>query len=195
MRQIVDELDKLITFVGDRPQIEKKDIEELVTQTGFDVIFDLTNAIGQRSLPLALANLKSILEKGEHPILIHTMLTRQIRFFLQARLLMENGDLKSDVTKMSYDAFQERIYKKLPSQLIDKLPDSKQLNLLKQHPYPIHLTLRQAVNFTTQELVEAMKRLLEADIQLKSSRLTPELVIEMLVVELVGNKRTVISDQ
>jgi DNA polymerase-3 subunit delta len=187
MRQTFDELDKLVTFVGDRQRIEKSDVEYLVTRSSFDRIFDLTNAIGQRSLPLALANLKSILEKGDHPLLIHNMLTRQIRFLLQAKLLLESGDLRPEVSRMSYDAFQQRIYKKLPSEMIDKLPKSKRLNLLKQHPYPLHLTLRQAKNFTVQELVNAMELLLEADIQLKTGRLTPEMVVEMLVMKLISN--------
>ncbi len=190
MRQVFDELDKLVTFVGERQQIGKNDVEEVVAQTGFDDIFDLTNAIGQRSLPLALANLKSMLEEGDkHPVYIHVMLTRQIRFLLQAKLLLENGDLKPDVTKMSYNVFQERVHKKLPAQLIEKLPESKQLNLLKQHPYPLHLILRQAGNFTIQELTNAMERLLEADIQLKTGRLTPELVIEMLIVDIVNSNQ------
>ncbi|HGJ66932.1 TPA: hypothetical protein ENS27_16355, partial [bacterium] len=85
MGQIFDEINKLLTFIGDRQQIEKNDVEELVTQTEADGIFDLTKAVGQRSLPLALANLKSIMKKGDHPLLIHTMLTRQIRFLLQIR--------------------------------------------------------------------------------------------------------------
>ena len=188
MRQIFDELDKLMTFVGARQRIERGDVAELVTRTDFDRIFDLTDAIGQRSLPLALARLKSILEKGDdHPVLIHNMLTRQIRLLLQAKLLLENGDLKQKMTRMSYDAFQNRVYKKLPSDLIDRLPDSKQLNLLKQHPYPLYLTLRQAKNFEVQELIKAMERLLEADIQLKTGRLTPGLVVEMLVMDLCSS--------
>lgn len=187
MRQTFDELDKLVTFVGEKQRIEKGDVEGLVTRTSFDSIFDLTNAIGQRSLPLALANLKSVMEKGDHPLLIHAMLTRQIRLLLQAKLLLENGDLKPEMARMSYDAFQRSAYKKLPPDLADKLPDSKELNILKQHPYALHITLRQAANFTIQELVNAMGRLLEADIQLKTGRLTPELVVEMLVMDLVSN--------
>ena len=187
MRQIFDELDKLVTFIGERQRIEKSDVEDLVTRTDFDSIFDLTNAIGQKSLPLALANLQSILEKGEHPILIHTMLTRQVRFLLQAKLLIESGDIKQDVLQMSYDAFQQRAHRKLSAELSDKLPDSKQLSILKQHPYPFYRTLRQAKNFTVQELVKAMERLLEADIQLKTGSLTPELVIEMLVMDLCSS--------
>ena len=186
MRQIFDELDKLITFVGERQRIENSDVEELVSRSSSDRIFDLTNAIGRRSLPLALANLRSILEKGDHPLLIHNMLTRQIRFFLQAKLMLENGDLRPQLAQMNYDTFQKREHKKLLSELGDKLPDSKQFNFLKQHPFPVHLTIQQAKNFTVQELVKAMERLLEADIQLKSSTLTPELVVEMLVMDLIN---------
>ncbi len=188
MRQIFDELNKLVTFVGSRQRIEKSDVEELVARTDSDRIFDLTDAIGQKSLPLALARLRSILEKGDdHPILIHNMLTRQIRLLLQAKLLLENGDLKPEMTRMSYDAFQKRALKSLPSELTARLPESKQLNLLKQHPYAIYLILRQAKNFTVQELTEAMERLLETDIQLKTGRLTPELVVEMLVMDLCSS--------
>jgi len=193
MRQTFDELDKLVTFVGEKQRIEKDDVEELVTRTSFDSIFDLTNAISQRSLPLALANLKSVMEKGDHPDVkkrilgIHAMLTRHIRLLLQAKLLLENGDLKPEMARMDYDVFMRGAYKKLPPTLADKLPDAKELNILKQHPYALHITMRQASNFTIQELVNAMGRLLEADIQLKTGRLTPQLVVEMLVMDLVNN--------
>jgi len=72
--------------------------------------------------------------------------------------------------------------------VIDMLPEAKQSNVLKQHPYPIYLTVQQAKNFTINELIKAMERLLEADIQLKSGTLTPELVVEMLVVDLCKSK-------
>ncbi|MGQ9608613.1 MAG: DNA polymerase III subunit delta [bacterium] len=183
MRQIFDELDKLVTFIGNRQKIEKKDVEEIVAQSDFDGIFDLTSAVAQKSLPLALAKLKSLLDKGEHPILIHTMLTRQIRFLLQVKLLIECGHLKQEFAQMNYDMFHQRIYKNLSSELINQLPESKQSNVLKQ-PYPLHVSLKQAKNFSVQNLIKAMEQLLEADIQLKTGTLTPELVIEMLVINL-----------
>jgi len=186
MRQIFDELDKISTYVGERQRIEKKDIEELVTKSDFEGIFDLTNAVAQKSLPLALANLRSILDKGDHPILIHSMLTRQIRSLLQVKLLLEMGHLNQEASQMNYDVFQQRVYKNLSPEVINQLPDSKQSNILKQ-PYPLHLTLRQAKNFTIKELTRAMERLLEADIQLKTGSLTPELVVEMLIIDLCSS--------
>ncbi len=183
MGQIFDELDKLITFIGDKNQIEKRDVEELVTKTDFERVFDLTRAVGQRSLPLALANLKSIMKKGDDPIKILSMLTRQMRFLLQTKLLFEKGLLKQDVTVLNYKDFQDRVVKNLPNKLISILPDSDKLNVLKQ-PYPLYISIQQVKNFTLSELIKAMERLLEADIQMKSGTLTPELVVEMLVVDL-----------
>jgi DNA polymerase-3 subunit delta len=188
MGQIFDELNKLLTFIGVRRQIEKNDVEDLVTKSDVEGIFDLTRAVGQRSLPLALANLRSIMKKGDHPLLIHTMLTRQIRFLLQVKLLMEKGWLKQDLSNMNYDSFQQQVIKKLPPEVIAILPEAKQSNILKQ-PYPLYITAQQAKNFTIEELMKAMERLLEADIQLKSGTLTPELVVEMLVVDLCSSKR------
>lgn len=191
MGQIFDELDKLITFVGSRKQIEKKDVEEVVTKTDFERIFDLTRAVGQRSLPLALANLRSIMKKSEDPIMILSMLTRQMRFLLQTKLLFEKGHLKQDTTVLNYNDFQNRVVKNLSPKLISILPDSDKLNVLKQ-PYPLYIAIQQIKNFTVSELIKAMERLLEADIQLKSGTLTPELVIEMLVVDLCS--KSALSD-
>jgi DNA polymerase III delta subunit len=183
MRKMFDELDKLLTFIGEKKQIDKKDVEDIVTKTDSERIFDLTRAVGQRSLALALANLRSIMKKGDHPILIHTMLTRQMRFLLQAKLLLEKGFIKQDMTVLNYNDFQKRFSDKLSSEIIAMLPDSGQLNVLKQ-PYPLYIAIQQIKNFTVAELINAMERLLEADIQLKSGTLTPELVVEMLVVDL-----------
>jgi len=191
MGQIFDELNKIVTFIGTRQQIEKSDVEDLVTKSDFEDIFDLTRAVSQRSLPLALSTLKSIMKKvgkndkdGNPPIKIHFMLARQIRLLLQAKLLIEKGYLKPESSLSNYDSFQQQVLKKLSPQLIDMLPESKQSNLLKQSPYPMYITIQQAKNFTVNELIRAMERLLEADIQLKSGSLTPELVVEMLVIDL-----------
>ncbi len=102
---------------------------------------------------------------------------------MQVKLLIECGHLKQEFSQMNYDIFQQRIYKNISPELINKLPDSKQSNILKQ-PYPLHVSLKQAKNFSVQSLVKAMEQLLSADIQLKTGTLTPELVIEMLVINL-----------
>ena len=45
LRRSMTELEKLIFFVGERPLIEEKDVEEVVGKTKEDSIFDLTTAL------------------------------------------------------------------------------------------------------------------------------------------------------
>jgi len=182
MHMIFGELEKLLNFTQGKSRIDVDDVEDLVAQSSFDDIFDLTDAIANRSLSSALAVLNSTLESGESPIYIHAMITRQIRLMLQAKLLVQQGGL-SNLVRMDYKNFVNA-YRNLPKELSAQFPTERRFNLLKQSPYPVYLALRQTNNFTLQELLEAMERLLETDIQLKTSQYEPGLILEQLIVEL-----------
>ena len=185
MHMIFGELDKLLAFTQEKPRIDADDVEDLVAQSSFDDIFDLTDAIANKSISSALSILNSTLESGEPPIKIHAMITRQIRLMLQAKLLVQQGSL-SNLARMDYKSFVNA-YRNLPKELSAQLPTDRRFNLLKQSPYPVYLALRQNNNFTLHELLDAMERLLEADIQLKSSQFDPGLILEQLIVELCAS--------
>ncbi|HIE29444.1 TPA: DNA polymerase III subunit delta [Candidatus Poribacteria bacterium] len=187
MHLIFGELEKLVAFTQGKPRIDVNDVEGLVAQSSFDDIFDLTDAIANKSLASALAILNSTLQSGEPPIKIHAMITRQIRLMLQAKLLIQQGGL-SNLARMDYKNFVNA-YRSLPKELSDQLPTDRKFNLLKQSPYPVYLALRQNNNFTLPELLDAMERLLEADIQLKSSQFEPGLILEQLIVELCSSPK------
>ncbi|MFQ6041616.1 MAG: DNA polymerase III subunit delta, partial [Candidatus Poribacteria bacterium] len=187
MHLIFGELEKLLSFTQGKPRIDVNDVEGLVAQSSFDDIFDLTDAIANKSLSSALAILNSTIESGEPPIKIHAMITRQIRLMLQAKLLIQQGGL-SNLTRMDYKNFVNA-YRNLPKELSDQLPTDRKFNLLKQSPYPVYLALRQNNNFSLPELLDAMERLLESDIQLKSSQFEPGLILEQLIVELCSSRK------
>jgi len=190
MRLIFDELEKLITFVGDKKQISEEDIDNLVSRSSFDDIFALTNAIAKRDLKQSFKSLSSNLRSGEPPIKIHAMITRQIRLLLQAKLLLRQR-LGRYIGGSDYSKFAEE-YRKIPAEIVALLPESDNLNLLKQKsPYPAFITFRNVGNYTEEELVNAMERLLEADIQLKSSQASPDVILEELVVDLCSKSKRV----
>ena len=187
MHLIFGELEKLLAFTQGKPRIDADDVEGLVAQSSFGEIFDLTDAIANKSLPSSLSILNSTLEGGEPPIKIHAMIARQIRLMLQAKLLTQQGGL-SNLARMDYKNFVNA-YRNLPKELSDQLPTDKKFNLLKQSPYPVYLALRQNNNFTLQELLDAMESLLKADIQLKSSHFDPGLILEQLIIELCSKSK------
>lgn len=184
MGLIFEELDKLIAFVGEKTQIDERDIQTLVVNSSFDSIFALMDAIGKKSTSQALSSLHSVLNSGEPPIKVNALIARQIRLMLQAKLLIENGNLKSTVVRMSFQSFVDTVFKAPTAKLADLLPQSAQLNLFKQNPYAAYKVIQSSPYFGIKELTTAMEKVLEADIHLKSSQLDSESIIEQLVHEL-----------
>ncbi|PKK87202.1 MAG: hypothetical protein CVV64_22530, partial [Candidatus Wallbacteria bacterium HGW-Wallbacteria-1] len=82
LRPSLNELQKLISFVGDRSVIEEKDVEEVVGKTKEDSIFDLTTALAEKNAQAALLALKAMLDQGMHHLMILTMISREIRMLL-----------------------------------------------------------------------------------------------------------------
>ena len=67
MHTIAEALNKIINFVGDKRQVDEQDIRNVVTQNTYDSIFDLTEAIGKRSVKQALKSLHDVLSSGQEP--------------------------------------------------------------------------------------------------------------------------------
>ena len=135
MGLIFEELDKLTAFVGEKTQIDERDVQTLVANSSFDSIFALMDAIGKKSTSQALSSLHSVLNSGEPPIKVNALIARQIRLMLQAKLLVENGKLNPTVVRLKYKKFLDTVFKVLAVKLADLLPQSAQLNLFKQNPY------------------------------------------------------------
>jgi len=110
LRRSLTELEKLIFFVGERGTIEEKDIEEVVGKTREDSIFDLTTALSEKNQLAALAALRALLDQGTHHLVILSMIVREIRFLLQARILVDSGKLPQLKNNMEYGWFQKVIY-------------------------------------------------------------------------------------
>lgn len=182
--RVMEELEKLISFVGDRETIERADVEAVVAEEVSSRMFELVDAIGRRDVPTALKALRYTLQSGEPPAKTLAMIARQIRLILQAKLLLGMGAIRGDVRAMDYDAISEAL-RDIPEQVAQLLPESRKHNLLKQKPFPVLQALRLSVNFTLEELKRAMERVLEADVALKTGG-TPEMVLEDLVIDLCG---------
>ena len=184
MHLIAEAIEKIIAFVGDKTRIDERDIETVIAQSSFENIFALTDALGKRSVSQALSSLHSVLESGEPPIKVNALIARQIRLTLQAKLLADRGDLKPMVDRMNYQSFADNVFKPLAEKMSNYLPNVAQVNLLKQNPYAAYKIIQAIPFFSTEELVHGLEQTLEADVQLKSSQLDPDCILEQLVYEL-----------
>jgi len=97
LRLLYGELEKLMTYAwGDRI-IDEQKVKLLVPQALADTnIFALTDALGNRQLPLAVRYLRQFLQQGYSPLHLLSLLTRQIRLIYLYQIYRDQKDLAHD---------------------------------------------------------------------------------------------------
>ncbi len=184
MHTIAEAINKIISFVGDKRQVDEQDVQNVVTQNTFDNIFDLTDAIGKRSIEQALKSLYEVLTSGQEPILVNATITRQFRFALQAKLIAEKKGLRPLRSRMPFSEFTKNIFQPLAEEIKSLLPQSTTHNILKQNPYVAYKVFQTLHAFTAEELITAIEKTLIVDTQLKTSDSDETGILEQLVCEL-----------
>jgi DNA polymerase-3 subunit delta len=91
LRTFSNNLQKLVSYVGDRKKITTDDVESVLERTKKDPIYELTNAISERNIEKSLFFMDSLFEDDVHPLQILAAIINQVR-----RLLLVKGFLESD---------------------------------------------------------------------------------------------------
>jgi DNA polymerase III subunit delta len=159
LRLLANELDKLATYVGDGETITAEDVRMLSAQVQEARIFDLTDAMAQRNPKRALDILHDLLADGEPPLKLISTITTQVRSLLLVKELSQQGKRSSEIASTIGIA-----------------------------PFVADKALRQVGKFTPMQLENAYRRLLATDAALKRSRMTPEMALDLLVINF-GNDR------
>ena len=181
LRRSITELEKLIFFVGDRVSVDQKDVEEVVGKTREDSIFDLTTALSEKNQLAALAALKALLDQGIHHLMILTMIVREIRLLLQARILVDKEALPKFNSNMEYGWFSKNIHPVL-SEFAGQMAMPKDF-LINKHPFVIFNALRNCSRFSSPCLITFLDELVEIDRAFKSSSTAPQLLLESFLIK------------
>ena len=184
MHTIAEAINKIINFVGDKRQVDEQDIQNVVTQNTFDSIFDLTDAIGKRSVGQALKSLHDVLSSGQEPIPVNATITRHFRFALQAKLIAEKRGLRPLRSRMPLQDFIKNIFQPIANEIGSFLPKSATHSILKQNPYVAYKIFQTLHAFSTEELSTGLEKTLEVDTELKTSQTDAISTLEQLVYEL-----------
>ncbi len=189
MHTIAEAINKIINYVGDKHQIDELDVRNLVTQLTFDRIFDLTDAIGKRSTRQALKSLREVLASGQNPIPLNAAIASHLRLTLQAKLIMTRKELKPIGRQMRFENFTKNIFQPLAEEFGDLLPESATHNIMKRNPFIAYKVFQTLHAFTTKELMTALEKTLEVDIQLKTTPFDKELLLEQLVYDICNSSK------
>jgi DNA polymerase-3 subunit delta len=150
-------LEKLVNYVGDRPNIELSDVHEAVTSQRSFTVFELLRYVSQNQTRQAISSLRSLLLAGESPLGILALLARQIRILWQVKDATER--------KLPFPELARKM--NLPGAVLTNYIQQSQL-LSETELFSIHQAIR------------------ETDLAIKSTATAPRLLIEALILRLCG---------
>ncbi len=152
-------LEKLVVHVGGQRRLERADVEACVTRTREEVIWDLTDAVGERELRKALVLVHRMIDGGQSGILIVAMIARHFRQLWKVKSHGDSGLQGKDIAAAA-----------------------------GVRPFVVGKLQSQAQKFPNRILLGHFERLYRADRDLKSSRLGEALILESLVLGLCGGQ-------
>ncbi len=155
MDDILNEIIKLCSYVGDRRRITGSDVEKVCTKSVKSRVFDLTDAIGAKQTAKALALLNDMEVIREPLPKVMYMINRQFRQLVQVKLMLKDGDSQAQVASH-----------------------------LKLHPYVAGKLIRQVKSFSQEKLEQAISTGLELDLAIKTGRLDSKAAVELMIIGL-----------
>ncbi len=109
LRTFSNNLQKLVSYVGDRKKITADDVESVLERTKKDPIYELTNAISERNIEKSLFFLGSLFEDDVHPLQILAAIINQVRRLLLVKGFLESAHGSSWHAGMKFGQFKNRV--------------------------------------------------------------------------------------
>jgi DNA polymerase-3 subunit delta len=156
LKDLAGEVDKLLIYIGDREEIWLEDVEDLVPDIKKPhAIFDLISTIGRKKAHPALKILSRLFQEGVEPTKILSMIVKRFREIFQVK-----------------------------SMLAKEVPFSQIAQNLGIREVFLRDIVREAGNFSVEGASRVFEDLLQADLDIKSSINSPQIVLELLILGL-----------
>jgi len=175
-------VEKLVLYTEGRPLIDEGDVEEVVGKTKEDHVFALMAALSARDLDRAVRVVNDLCDRGTAPLLILSMLAREIRLLLHGKLILESGVLGDYNPALDFAAFQARLYARIKALGTPEGAGGPPLEFALQHPFVIYNALRNSVRFTKEDLLQRLEALCAMDAAMKGGAADPRLLLERFLI-------------
>ena len=148
-------IDQLCLYREAPASISMADVEANVPHNRARTVWELVDAVADRNVSLVMDRAHQLLDQGEQPIYLLSLVVRQFRQLLIGASTRANGGSMSEAARAAgVPSFRESTF-------------GRQLN-----------------NYGSEELDRAIHRLKQADLALKSSKMLPRLVFEEALLDL-----------
>ncbi len=157
LAQLDQEIDKIGCYLGPGGKAGEETIWMLVGKTAESSIFEMVDAIGNRRPETALEIMRELIKTNVPVPYLVAMVGRQWRLIRLARRQLDRG--------LNYD---------------------QALATIPAHPFVAGKCLRQAGKFNATQLEQALIKLLDLDVALKTGRGDQALLLETYILDVAG---------
>ena len=157
MTNLYFEMEKLISYASSTKTITAEDITEIAIPSLEARIFSLTKAVGVGDAREALGHYGNLIKQKESPIMILTMIIRQLRLILLCKLGLEK-----------------------------KIPRAKLAGDIKVRDFVISEVSAHGKRFTKDKLMALLQDCLDTDVKIKSGFVSDVTGVEMLLLRASG---------
>ncbi len=152
---MANEINKLILFSSSR-RIEEEDVKIVVSYAQQASVFAMVDAILEFKVGLAEQSLHQLLQRGASAAYLLVMLSRQVRMIVRVKELKNQGKSEIEIRN--------------------------KLGLASEFAW--HKTTEQAERYPLGRIKEVYRKLLEADLSIKTGKYEGELALNILIAEL-----------
>jgi len=160
LQEVRTELGKLQTYLGALRLIDVVDVQAVVSKVRSENVFDIGNAVARGETGKAFSLSKKLIEEGEAPLKILSLLVRHYRQLWKLRELQVKGKNQKEMA-----------------------------SLVGLPPFFVDGMLTQAKRFSSLDFRRAFNLFLETDLAMKSSGANPGSLLEALLLNLAQKKR------
>ncbi|PTH50375.1 DNA polymerase III subunit delta, partial [Staphylococcus capitis] len=137
---VSQELSKLMLYIGDRPTVNKDDVNQIINRSLEQNVFLLTEYIQKGKKDKAIQLLNDLITMKEEPIKLLALITSNYRLYYQSKILEQKWYSGQQIAKT-----------------------------VSAHPYRVKLALNQARYYQLNDLLNIIDSCAETDYKLKSS--------------------------
>ncbi len=160
LNEVHSELDKLLLYLGERTLVDLVDVQAIVSKGRAENIFELGNAVGKGDAARALTLVKRLVEAGEAPLKILSLLVRHFRQLWKVRELQVANASPREIASTAG----------IPFFIVDGM-------------------VTQGKRFSRQDFRAIYEAFLETDLAMKSSGADAEALLESLLLRLSKRKK------
>jgi DNA polymerase-3 subunit delta len=179
LRTLDSEIEKAVTYVGTSKRVTQKDVEALVGRSRVEQAFELVTHILLRRAGEALDTLRDLLEANQSPV----GMVYRISAALRGLVIMNLFRQEEDVTwreDMSFGEFRSVVLPRYREWAEAKGIDPGDA-LLRANPYFTYSRFKEGGHFELGDLLDLLEKLLEANVQLVSTAVSPKVILERVV--------------